>query len=102
VYKGTPENEDVRQQMIRLPLLATLRPKPLLGMILRSHYFLMAARPASARMKNPATENREPGRKEQAAMSFGGLWQISRGKWHRPPPLTFGGLWRRSRIHATA
>jgi hypothetical protein len=28
-------------------------------------------------------ENREPGRKEQAAMSFGGLWQISRGKWHR-------------------
>jgi hypothetical protein len=35
-------------------------------------------------------------------MSFGGLWQISRGKWHRPPPLTFGGLWRRLRIHATA
>jgi hypothetical protein len=52
-----------------------------------------------------ATRKPGPGRKEEAAMSFGGLWPIPREKWHRPPPLTFGGLWRRpcsSRIHATA
>jgi hypothetical protein len=42
-----------------------------------------------------ATRKPGPGRKEEAALSFGGLWQIPRGKWHRPPPLTFGGLWRR-------